>query len=141
MWLLWNAYEQTHHYDAMKAASSSNVSTFSGLRVVSMQVWQGYRQSLRAGDGILTLNIDMACTAFLQQDPVSTFLVKSANLVNDNALQGMAERDVSKAQKAIRGLKVGVLQRSPAFCPPKPEISKSRNVLRAVPFNSATDLV
>jgi eukaryotic translation initiation factor 2C len=71
-----------------------------------MQVWTGYSQSLRAGDGVLTLNVDMACTAFLEQDPVLKFLTKAAGVVNESGLANMTPVQLRKAQKAISGLKV-----------------------------------
>jgi len=73
-----------------------------------MQVWTGYSQSLRAGDGVLTLNVDMACTAFLEQDPVLKFLMKAAGVANEGGLSNMASMQLRKAQKAIAGLKASL---------------------------------
>jgi hypothetical protein len=73
-----------------------------------MQVWTGYKQSLRAGNGMLTLNVDMSCTAFLEEDPVPKYLARAANLPNESGLANIkpGDRYFKKAEKAIARLKV-----------------------------------
>ena len=71
-----------------------------------MQVWTGYTQSLRAGDGCLTLNVDMACTAFLREEPVMAFVQRAAFLMGENQLTQMSNDQIKKANKALSGLQV-----------------------------------
>ena len=41
-----------------------------------MKVWLGYQQSLQPLHMGLSLNVDLAATAFLEQQPVINFLVR-----------------------------------------------------------------
>lgn len=70
-----------------------------------MQVWLGYKQSLRPCENGLTLNIDVAATAFLQPVPVLQHL---ANVLRkrDDLLTLEDRNDLRKAHKALSGLKV-----------------------------------
>ena len=67
-------------------------------------MWTGYSQSLLAGDGCLSLNIDMSCTAFLEQSAVISYLAKAAN-IPDKMISEMNKAQHRKATKAIVGLK------------------------------------
>lgn len=69
------------------------------------EVWQGWTQSLRVGEGCLTLNVDMACTAFLQEVPVLQYLANAAAVHNVDSMNNV---QFKKARKAIMGLKVEV---------------------------------
>ena len=71
----------------------------------SLQVWLGYKQSLRPCENGLTLNIDVAATAFLSPDPVLTYL---SNILRrpEQALTLDNREDLRKAEKALRSLKV-----------------------------------
>ena len=71
-----------------------------------MQVWIGYTQSARPCENGLTLNVDMACTAFLQEVPVPRFLVQAAGLMNEQQLASMNPQQRRRARKAIAGLQV-----------------------------------
>ena len=42
-----------------------------------MKVWLGYQQSLQPLHMGLSLNVDLAATAFLEQQPVINFLVRT----------------------------------------------------------------
>jgi len=76
-----------------------------------MQVWLGYKQSLRPCENGLTLNIDVAATAFLAPVPVLQYL---SNMVRKReellTLEDRAE--LRRAQKAIVGLKAGLAPHS-----------------------------
>lgn len=68
------------------------------------QAWLGFRQSLRPSQGGLTLNVDIAATAFLKPSHVLDFLRDIAGIPSfDRELTPMANR---KASRAIRGIKV-----------------------------------
>ena len=71
-----------------------------------LQVWTGYTQSLRPGDNCITLNVDMACTAFLQEETVIQFICRAAMIMGENQLQSMNNEQIKKANKALSGLKV-----------------------------------
>lgn len=78
-----------------------------------LQAWIGYSQSLRPCENGLTLNVDMVCTAFLQELPVPKFLAEAAGFTDfgqfiqaASAPNGRGEAAVRKARKAITGLKV-----------------------------------
>lgn len=45
-------------------------------RIDFLKVWLGYQQSLQPLHMGLSLNVDLAATAFLEQQPVVTFLVR-----------------------------------------------------------------
>ena len=69
-----------------------------------LQVWLGYKQSLRPCENGLTLNIDVAATAFLSPDPVLKYL---SNILRrpEESLTLDSREDLRKAEKAIRNLK------------------------------------
>ncbi|KAK9837636.1 hypothetical protein WJX74_001800 [Apatococcus lobatus] len=68
------------------------------------EAWLGFRQSLRPSQGGLTLNVDIAATAFLKPSHVLDFLRDIAGIPSfDRELTPMATR---KASRAIRGIKV-----------------------------------
>jgi hypothetical protein len=71
-----------------------------------LQVWLGYKQSLRPCENGLTLNIDVAATAFLSPQPVLKYL---SNIVHkrEEMLTLEDRGELRKAQKAMTGLKVG----------------------------------
>ena len=69
------------------------------------QVWLGYNQSLRPAELGLTLNIDMAATAFLEVQPVLDFISRALNL-RPQQLTSADPRTIKKASRAITGIKV-----------------------------------
>ena len=99
-----------HHDPAYNACASACWPTGCLL----LQVWLGYRQSLRPCENGLTLNIDVAATAFLAPQPVLRFL---SNIVRkrEELLTLQDRTELRKAQKAIFGLKVGLLPSSLLF--------------------------
>jgi len=77
-----------------------------------VQLWLGYQQSLRPCQAGLALNVDIACTAFLEEVPVPQYLAKGAGVFNIGALAGAPDFQKKKAAKSIIGIKV--------FHPPPP---------------------
>ena len=75
------------------------------IRRLAVQVWLGYKQSLRPCENGLTLNIDVAATAFLSPDPVLKFLSNTLRRPEE-ALTLDNREDLRKAEKALRSLKV-----------------------------------
>lgn len=72
----------------------------------TLQLWLGYQQSLRPCQDGLALNVDLACTAFLEEMPVPDFLAKSAGLYSVDQLSEASEMQKKKAARAIIGIKV-----------------------------------
>ncbi|KAK9827384.1 hypothetical protein WJX81_005044 [Elliptochloris bilobata] len=71
------------------------------------EVWLGYQQSLRPCESGLTLNVDLAATAFLQVQPVHEYLARSAGLRDVREFsRGMTPMQHKKASKAIAGIRV-----------------------------------
>jgi eukaryotic translation initiation factor 2C len=50
--------------------------------VLPVQVWLGYQQSLRPVQGSLSLNVDLAATAFLEVQllPTKKFLISACDM-------------------------------------------------------------
>ena len=71
-----------------------------------LQVWLGYQQSLRPSQGGLTLNVDMAATAFLEPQPVIEFLQRAVNLRSPRDFACLTPQQHRAASKAITGIKV-----------------------------------
>ena len=83
--------------------------TFKILHVIDwhVQVWLGYQQSLRPSHAGLTLNVDMAATAFLEPQMVIDFLQKAVGLRSPQDFAHLNPMQHRKATKAITGLRVG----------------------------------
>lgn len=64
---------------------------------------------------MLTLNVDVSHTAFLEQDSVPKYLAKALQLPSESALAGLLQdgRMFRKAEKAISGLKVPTFFNAP----------------------------
>lgn len=71
-----------------------------------MQVWLGYQQSLRPLHAGLTLNVDMAATAFLEPQMVIDFLQKAIGLRSPQEFAHLTPMQHRKATRAITGLRV-----------------------------------
>jgi eukaryotic translation initiation factor 2C len=71
-----------------------------------LQVWLGYQQSLRPSQGGLTLNMDMAATAFLEPRPVIDFLLRAVGLRSPQDFARLTPQQHRAASKAITGIKV-----------------------------------
>lgn len=70
-----------------------------------LQVWLGYQQSLRPCQGGLSLNVDIAATAFLEVQPVIDYLARSAGLRETRDLsRGFNPQQFKRATKAIAGI-------------------------------------
>ncbi|KAK9915065.1 hypothetical protein WJX75_004310 [Coccomyxa subellipsoidea] len=72
------------------------------------KVWLGYQQSLRPSQGGLTLNMDMAATAFLEPRPVIDFLLRAVGLRSPQDFARLTPQQHRAASKAITGIKVEV---------------------------------
>ena len=68
-------------------------------------MWLGYNQSLRPAVKSLSLNIDMAATAFLEVQLVADFIGRALK-INPAQLASAAPALIRKASKAITGIKV-----------------------------------
>lgn len=79
---------------------------------MGMQAWLGYQQSLRPCETGLTLNVDLACTAVLQELPVPIFLKQSLGISSDRDLNEMCKDNprLRRATKAIASLTVILLR-------------------------------
>ena len=52
------------------------------------------------------LNIDTAATAFLEDQPVTQFLMRALGMFNEQGLVNMGQDTYRKAAKAMSGIKV-----------------------------------
>ena len=66
----------------------------------------GYQQSLRPCEGGLALNVDSACTAFLEESPVVDFMAKAAGVYNVEQLASCTDFQKKKCSKSMVGIKV-----------------------------------
>jgi eukaryotic translation initiation factor 2C len=72
-----------------------------------VQVWLGYQQSLRPCQAGLSLNVDIAATAFLEVQPAIDYLARSAGLRETRDLiRGLNPGQLKKANKAFAGIMV-----------------------------------
>lgn len=70
-----------------------------------VQLWMGYQQSLRPCEGGLALNVDGACTAFLEECPVPDFMAKAAGVFNIEQLAHIGDMQKKRCNKAMIGIK------------------------------------
>ena len=70
-------------------------------------MWLGYQQSLRPSEKGLTLNVDIAATAFLEQQPVTEYMARLAGMRDVRELKsfGLGE-NARKVSKGMQGIKV-----------------------------------
>jgi hypothetical protein len=73
---------------------------------VTEQVWLGYHQSLQSTQSGLTINVDTAATAFLEEKCVLDFLVIVLRLRGPKDLAFMSADRKWKANRAMIGKKV-----------------------------------
>ncbi|KAK9804830.1 hypothetical protein WJX72_007669 [[Myrmecia] bisecta] len=71
-----------------------------------VEVWLGYQQSLRPTESGLTLNVDIAATAFLEAQPMTQYIAKVAGVADLS--RGLNPVQLRKVQKAVMGIKVQV---------------------------------
>ena len=98
----------------------------------------GYQQSLRPCEAGLALNVDSACTAFLEESPVLDFMVKAAGAFNVEQLGHCQEHQMRKISKALIGIKVSTMSPPPLQPTPTPLLALSRKDL---PFFPCTIIV
>lgn len=127
----------------MHVASSHPAREFYHLQasqISLLQIWLGYKQSLRPCETGLTLNLDMATTAFLSADPVLEFLRNSLRCSLDDLLCN-DDRILQKANRALRNLRVCL---SPLFSSCAPSLSiefllaeaRTASASKEIPFTS-----
>ncbi|KAJ4845702.1 Protein argonaute PNH1 [Turnera subulata] len=74
-----------------------------------LESWRGFYQSIRPTQMGLSLNIDMASTAFIEPLPVIDFIAQI--LSKDVYSRPLSDEDRVKVKKALRGVKVEVTHR------------------------------
>ncbi|CAL8468702.1 g8242 [Coccomyxa elongata] len=103
-------------YEALDVALKHSVSYFDDVKMFARaifwrdpsKVWLGYQQSLRPSHAGLTLNVDMAATAFLEPQMVIDFLQKAVGLRSPQDFAHLNPMQHRKATKAITGLRIEV---------------------------------
>ncbi|KAF8058950.1 AGO1 [Scenedesmus sp. PABB004] len=73
------------------------------------EAWAGYRQAVKPCQGGLTLNIDLAATAFLTSGPLLRVICSVLNLRNPGELigpQGLPPRAMRQLKETVRGVRV-----------------------------------
>jgi len=66
-----------------------------------VQLLTGMRQSVRAGDGGVTVNVDVAHTAVYDAVPLSAFLLKSMGLRDPRALERLRKTQYMQAKALL----------------------------------------
>ncbi|PIA43518.1 hypothetical protein AQUCO_01900127v1 [Aquilegia coerulea] len=69
-----------------------------------LECWRGYYQSLRPTQMGMSLNIDVAATAFYEAIPVAEYICKLLNIRDSS--RPLTDIDRTKVKKALRGLRV-----------------------------------
>ncbi|CAG8473234.1 3079_t:CDS:10 [Ambispora leptoticha] len=81
-----------------------------------LEVYQGYWQSLRPGQGGYYINFDTVATAFYQSENVATLFAKLLGCQRVEELRGnISPQDRSKLERSLRRLKFRVLHRGDNF--------------------------
>lgn len=78
-----------------------------------MQVWLGFSQSLRACEAGLTLNVDVASTAFVQAQGAVEFVARAAGMRPDLLSNGLTGNQLRTATKAANNMQVCTLSTHP----------------------------
>lgn len=81
------------------------------------EVWLGFSQSLRACATGLTLNVDVASTAFVSAQPMVEYVARAAGVRPDLINQGLSGNQLRAATKAALKLQA---RSSPPPSPPLP---------------------
>ncbi|KAJ1914760.1 hypothetical protein H4219_004640 [Mycoemilia scoparia] len=80
-----------------------------------IDVWRGYRQSVRPGIGSLYINVDVAATAFYQSGPVVDIVAGLIRARDINALShGLTQQQYTVVRRFLKGLTVSIDQRASA---------------------------
>lgn len=72
------------------------------------EVWLGHSQSLRACETGLTLNVDVASTAFIQAQPAVDFVARAAGMRPDLLANGLTGNQLRTATKAANNIQIEV---------------------------------
>ncbi|CAI2165275.1 17043_t:CDS:2 [Funneliformis geosporum] len=79
---------------------------FSGL-----EIWQGYRQTIRPKPGSMMINIDVSAAHFYESGDLVLMVAKILDRKLDDLRRGITDRDRLILEKALKGLKIHVTQR------------------------------
>lgn len=76
------------------------------------EVWQGFYQSARPAVGKMMINVDVSATAFYESDTLPNVVAKILGRRSVEELRrGISDRDRSRLEKTLKGIKVQVLHR------------------------------
>ncbi|KAL5724067.1 Protein argonaute mel1 [Ranunculus cassubicifolius] len=75
-----------------------------------LEYWRGYYQSIRPTQMGMSLNIDVAATAFYESIPMVDYVIKLLNIRDTS--KALSDTDRAKVKKAVRGLRVELLHRT-----------------------------
>ncbi|KDO23468.1 hypothetical protein SPRG_21025 [Saprolegnia parasitica CBS 223.65] len=107
------ALDVAARYSASLRYTAVGRNFFSNVNAQSLgegaMMWYGYHQSLRPTQSQLTLNIDMAATAFVEAMPAIDFMLSTCNWSSLPRTWGKAQH--SLANKMWRGVKIQVTHR------------------------------
>ncbi|KAL5699183.1 Protein argonaute mel1 [Ranunculus cassubicifolius] len=78
-----------------------------------LEYWRGYYQSIRPTQMGMSLNIDVAATAFYESIPLVDYVTKHLNIRDTKRPLNDTER--AKIKKAVRGLRVELIHRTGQF--------------------------
>ncbi|KAG9307330.1 hypothetical protein G9A89_017158 [Geosiphon pyriformis] len=79
------------------------------------EVWQGYWQSLRPGQGRFFINFDTSATAFHEPGNIAEIFVKILGFRRVEELRGLSDKDRIKIEKTLKQLKFQVVHRGENF--------------------------
>ncbi|KAI7880301.1 Piwi-domain-containing protein [Lichtheimia hyalospora FSU 10163] len=76
------------------------------------EVWQGFYQSARPAVGKMMINVDVSATAFYESDTLPNVVAKILGRRSiDELRRGISDRDRSRLEKTLKGIKVQVMHR------------------------------
>ncbi|CAG8471147.1 2336_t:CDS:2 [Funneliformis caledonium] len=76
-----------------------------------LEVWQGFRQSIRPTPGRMMINVDVSATAFYESSDLVHMVAKILERNIDDLKGGIHNRDRLKLKKALKYLKIRVTHR------------------------------
>ncbi|KNC97218.1 uncharacterized protein SPPG_07605 [Spizellomyces punctatus DAOM BR117] len=78
------------------------------------EVWPGYHQSIRPAGNEMKINLDVSSTAFYQSGPLLEIVSNILGLSDVGMLEkGLTERDKSRLEKTLKGVRVVTVHRGP----------------------------
>ncbi|CAG8471105.1 2334_t:CDS:2 [Funneliformis caledonium] len=77
-----------------------------------LEVWQGFRQSVKPTPGRMMINVDVSATAFYESCNLVHMVVKILELRNiDDLRRGIMDRDRLKLERVLKNLKIRITYR------------------------------